>query len=94
MIIKVLGLLDIFIGLVFWIFGIFNMTGLSALVMLLGIFLLVKGIVFFAGFSLASFLDILSSIGIMIASSVGISTIFVVIISLFLLQKGIFSLVG
>jgi len=94
MIIKVLGIFDVFIGLVFWMFGIFNIVSLSSFVLLLGLFLLVKGVVFFVGLSLASLLDIISSIFIIIGSTVGISSMFVVIVSLFLLQKGIFSLLS
>jgi len=94
MIIKILGILDIFLGLSFWIFVVFNLQNFSGFVLLLGLFLLAKGIVFITNFSIASILDILSSIIIIIGSSTQLPLIVVIIVSIFLLQKGIFSLVG
>jgi len=94
MIIKILGILDIFVGLFFWIFMIFNIQSLSAFVFLLGLFLLAKGIVFLTQLSIASILDIVSSIFILIGSSSDLPTLIVIIVSIFLLQKGIFSLMG
>ena len=92
--IKILGLLDIFVAVVFWIFMVFNIQSWSGFVLLLGLFLLVKGIVFITQLSLASILDIISSIAIITASSFELPVIVVVIVSLFLLQKGIFSLLS
>lgn len=94
MMIKILGIIDIITAVLFWIFAIFNVRYLTGIVLLLGLFLLVKGIVFIANLSLASLLDITSSIFIIYASSNEINIIFVIAVSLFLLQKGIFSLVG
>ncbi|MFA5173835.1 MAG: hypothetical protein WC438_01500 [Candidatus Pacearchaeota archaeon] len=91
-IIKILGVLDIFIGLMFWLFGIFGLF--PELMLLLGLILLVKGIVFITGLSIISFLDII--LGFIIIGSTGFEMpkIIVIIISLFLLQKGIFSLLS
>ncbi len=73
---------------------VFNIQSWSGFVLLLGLFLLVKGIVFITQLSLASILDIISSIAIITASSFELPVIVVVIVSLFLLQKGIFSLLS
>ena len=94
MIIKILGVLDIFVAMFFWVFMIFNIQSLSAFVFLLGLFLLAKGIVFLTQLSIASILDIIGSIFIIIGSSVNLPVIVVIIISLFLMQKGIFSLMS
>ena len=92
MIIKILGILDIFVAIFFWIFMIFSIESLSSFVFLMGLFLLAKGIVFLTQLSIASILDIISSIFIIIGSYINLPVLVVVIISLFLLQKGIFSL--
>jgi len=95
MIIKVLGILDLFVGIVFWIFGIFHIIP-SSFVLVLGLFLLAKGIVFITGLSITSFLDIISSIVIITASSTSIvmPKLVVILIAIFLIQKGIFSMLG
>ena len=91
MIIKLLGILDIFIGICFWLFGIFNIIP-SHFILTLGMILLVKGIIFIAGLSITSFLDIISA-GIIIAPiSLTMPNLVFIITSLFLLQKGIFSM--
>ena len=92
--VKILGLLDIFVAVIFWIFMVFNIQSWSGFVLLLGLFLLVKGIVFITQLSLASILDIISSIFIMVGSSSELPVLVVIIVSLFLLQKGIFSLLS
>ncbi|MEK6872854.1 MAG: hypothetical protein AABW90_02485 [Nanoarchaeota archaeon] len=94
MIVKILGILDIITSILFWIFTIFSVKSLESAVLLLGLFLLVKGVVFFSNLSLASLLDIASSIFIIYANSNEIHIIFVIAVSLFLLQKGILSLFG
>ena len=91
MIVKILGILDIFVAIFFWVFMIFNISYLSGFVFLLGLFLLAKGIVFVTTLNIASILDIMSSV-IIIGSSANLPVIIVIIVSLFLLQKGIFSL--
>ena len=94
MIIKILGVLDIFVGLVFWIYGIFHINSLSGLIFILGLFLLFKGIIFITGLSITSFLDIISAIIIISSSGIELPRIIVIIISLFLVQKGVFSLLS
>jgi hypothetical protein len=93
MILKILGTLDIFVAIVFWLFGIFNIIPKS-FVLVLGLFLLVKGIAFIAGLSIVSFLDIAAAIIIITSTGVVIPKIAVIIVTLFLLQKGIFSMMG
>ena len=93
MIIKLLGILDIFIGICFWIFGIFGWIP-ESFILLLGLFLLGKGIVFVSGLSFGSILDIIFSIVMIIGTSIVLPKAIVIIVSLFLLQKGIFSLLS
>ena len=93
MIIKLLGILDIFIAIVFWLFGMFHIIP-SQFILLLGMVLLVKGIIFITGLSITSFLDIICALLIITATAVTFPTLVVALITLFLLQKGAFSLMN
>jgi len=93
MIIKILGVLDIFIGLCFWLFGIFNIIP-SSFILILGLFLLVKGFIFITGLSVTSFLDIISGVVIILASSMSFPNLVIILVAIFLIQKGVFSLFG
>ena len=82
------------IGIVFWLFGIFSIQSWSSFIFLLGLYLLAKGIIFATQLSIASILDIISAGIIIYASSAEIHSLIVIIISIFLVQKGIFSMLG
>ena len=94
MIIKLLGILDLFIGICFWIFGVFNLEFMSGFIFILGIILLVKGVIFMTQLSIASILDIISAILIISSASMGLPIVIVIIITLFLFEKGIMSLLS
>ncbi|MDD5193725.1 MAG: hypothetical protein PHF67_04025 [Candidatus Nanoarchaeia archaeon] len=92
LVIKLLGILDIFIAICFWIFGIFNLKIMAGFILILGLYLVAKGIIFITGLSLASILDIVIGIVIIITSSMTMPKWIVIITALFLIQKGIFSM--
>ena len=95
LILKILGLLDIIAAIIFWIYGIFQIEFLSSFILILGFIMLIKGV----SFSLVSGLDLISIgdavIGLLIiaTSQFFLPKIIVIIISLFLLQKGVFSII-
>jgi hypothetical protein len=92
--IKLLGILDLSIAIIFWIFGIFHIFP-TALITFLGTILIIKGIIFIIGFSFASVLDIICGIIIIIMIASGtiiMPKLIVIIIALYLLQKGVFSM--
>jgi len=93
MIIKILGILDIFVGICFWLFGIFHVIP-SSFILILGLYLLAKGIAFITGLSFISLLDIVSSFIIIASTSNTMPQVVVILVSLFLLQKGVFSLLS
>ena len=93
MIIKVLGIFDLFVGIVFWLFGIFHIIP-ESFVLVIGLFLIAKGIVFIAGLSIISFLDIISGLIIITAASVVLPKLVIILVAIFLIQKGIFSLLS
>jgi hypothetical protein len=94
MILKLLGGLDILIAILFWIFGVFHLNILSSLILILGFFLLVKGIAFATTLNTVSIIDIIASLIIIGSTSYSMPIIVVIIVSLFLLQKGIFSMLS
>jgi len=94
MIIKILGILDIIIGFMFWLFGVFHIESLSGFFLIIGLYLIAKGIVFITGLSFVSGLDIVSGFLIIAAASINMPLWVILIISLFLIQKGVFSLLG
>lgn len=91
-ILKTLGIVDIVIAIAFWIFGVFRFPFLSGLILIGGLILLAKGFIFITGLSFSSFADIVCGLIIIAASSGYANIVVVIIISIFLLQKGIFSL--
>jgi len=91
MLVKILGILDIFIAIVFWLFGILNLFP-NKFILILGFILLIKGLVSIFGWSIASFFDVVCGVIIIIASSVAMPKVLVIILVLVLLEKGIISL--
>lgn len=92
MVVKILGIFDIFVGLVFIFSEIFNFVS-SSFVMFLALFLLLKGIFFIViDFDMISLLDVICGIFILISTAGVIPSLIIYIISIFLIQKGIFSL--
>jgi len=93
MIVKVLGVLDIFVAVVFWLFGMFGLVS-ESFILLLGLILLVKGLVFAVSLNITSVLDVVSALLIITATAVTMPVFVVALVTLFLLQKGAFSLFG
>lgn len=91
MLVKILGILDIFIAVCFWLFGIFHLFN-DKFILILGFILIIKGLIFILGLSIMSFLDIILGIVIAISTFVAMPKVAVILIALFLLQKGISSL--
>ena len=93
MILKILGILDIFVGMCFWLFGIFHILP-DSFILLLGLFLLVKGVLFVFTLNIVSVLDVIAALIIIAASAseIVMPNVVVIIVALFLLQKGIFSM--
>jgi hypothetical protein len=96
-VVKILGVLDIIVALFFWIFGIFRLQDnlfMSGFIMIMGFYLLVKGVAFVISADIASIFDIISGIIIIAATSVLMPKLIVIIVALYLLQKGIFSMLS
>ncbi len=91
MLVKFLGVLDIFIAACFWFYGILGWFD-EGFILVLGLILLCKGLVFLIGLSPASFLDIACATIIILATYITMPVALVIVLALFLLQKGIFSL--
>ena len=89
-IIKVLGFFDLLVGIVFWVFGMFGIIP-GNFITLLGLIILVKGLIFVASKDIASVLDIVSGGIILVSFQVVMPEIVVILVSLYLIQKGVFS---
>ena len=86
MLVKLLGLLDILTGVMV---GLLTFGIKSPLLIVLGGYLIVKGVIFFSG---ASLLDLFFSLVIFYAYLNPVPGIVTGLIAVWLLQKGIFSL--
>lgn len=91
MIVKLLGLLDILIAVCFWLFGFFNILP-GNFMMILAFILLAKGLFFLISMDIASMIDIAVSVLIFISLNFHLPKIVVALIVIYLLQKGIFSM--
>lgn len=93
MVVKVLGALDIFVGVVFILSEILNLVS-GSFVVFLALFLLLKGIFFIVSDTdIISFLDVICGIIILLSAIVVMPSLIVYLVSIFLVQKGIFSLI-
>ncbi len=93
MIVKFLGGLDILSALAFWFFFFFNIIP-EKIIILVAFYLLVKGVFFLISRDIASLLDIISSGIIFLSLNYAIPSFVAILTSLFLLQKGILSLLS
>jgi len=91
MIIKTLGILDVVIGILFFISGIFNLIP-ATIIFIAGLFLLIKGIVFISDFNLPSILDIISGAIVILSTLITMPTLIIYLVTIYLIQKGMFSL--
>ena len=92
MVVKILGALDIFIAICFALFGLLGMFPYN-FIMILGAVLLIKGLAFGFILNIISILDIISGLIILI-SYYGMPKPLVLFVALFLVQKGIFSMLS
>lgn len=90
---KVMGILDILVAVIFFLSDKTSFIPI-ALVWIIGLYLIIKGIGFALLLDFASILDVLSGIIIIISIPIAIYPILFYIIIIFLLQKGIFSLLS
>ena len=93
MIVKILGILDILSGLLFWLNGFFNIIPDSIMIIIV-LYLVIKGVIFVISFNITSILDIVSGIAIYISLTYTLPAFVIIIITFFLLQKGIVSLLA
>jgi len=98
MLIKILGVIDILAGIIFWLSGFFKLIKFnlipSELIFVFGILILAKGLIFIFGLSLTSFLDIISGAVLLLAIITEMPLIIISLVSLFLIQKGVLSFVN
>ena len=93
MILKILGAFDIISAILFWLYAFFHIIP-SSFIVFTAFYLIIKGVFFLISADIASALDILSSLLIFLSLTFTLPKIIVILIVIYLLQKGIFSLVS
>ena len=93
MIVKILGAFDVTIGILFVFSYLFHIIPHSWLIVF-AIYLAVKGVIFLLSADIASLFDIVVAIVIYASTFFNIPVLLGAIVSLFLIQKGIVSMVS
>jgi len=93
MIHKILGSLDLVAAMVFYLAESFNLFATKT-ILIIGIYILVKGILFVITMDLASILDIFSGIIIILSTFITLHSLIIFLVAFFLIQKGLFSLLN
>jgi len=93
MIVKILGILDIISGLLFWLNGFFSIIPDSVMIIIV-LYLVIKGVIFILSKDIASILDIVSGIIIYFSLAYTLPAFVIIIVTFFLLEKGIVSLLA
>ena len=93
MIIKVFGMADLIAMIIFFTSTAFNFVP-SYFVWIAGLYLVIKGITFAILLDIASIVDILSGLIVLLSIAIVIHPLLIAIVSIYLLQKGFMSLVG
>ena len=92
--IKFLGIIDVLIAVIFFVGTFFQIAIFTSFTLFLALILLTKGLLFLFSYDLASGIDVIIAFIIIYATQFTIASFIVVIIPLFLLQKGIVSMVS
>ena len=94
--IKILGIFDILTALLFLInnFDKSDAWFPNKIVLIAGIYLLIKGVLFLFILDFASSLDVISAVIILLSLVISIHPVLSLIVIIFLVQKGIFSLLS
>jgi hypothetical protein len=95
MITKILGVFDLIAAIFFCINNLFDRADTwfpNKIIVILGFYLLIKGILFVAFLDFASILDVICAIIIFVSLVMPISPILSLVIVFFLLQKAFFSI--
>jgi len=91
MLTKILGLLDIFAAITFWLSVFFHIIP-KTLVLLFAFYLLVKGVFFLISLDIASIIDVVCAGVMFLSFNYSLPAFVPILVTLFLLQKGVFSL--
>jgi len=93
MLVKILGIADLISIILFWTSQVFDFVP-HKIIFIIALYFLIKGGIFLLFVDIASILDVLSGIVIFASIYLGIPWILTVIVTIYLLQKALFSLMG
>ena len=98
MLLPTLGVLDILTAILFFINNNFDKSGHdwfpNRIILIAGLYLLIKGLMFIIFLDFTSAADVIAAVIILLSLIVHIPVILTAIVVLFLVQKGIFSMVS
>ena len=90
MIVKILGVFDLISAAIFWLYFFFHIG--SSIIIFPAIYLIIKGALFLISLDIPSVIDIIVGILILISLNFSLPIFIGVLIILYLLQKGVLSL--
>ena len=93
MIIKIFGVLDLIAAIIFGLSYYFNFIPRTMMFIIAG-YLIVKGAIFLFAMDIASVIDVVCGLIILLSIFISISPLIFIITLIFLIQKGLFSLVS
>jgi hypothetical protein len=91
MIVKILGVIDIFAAVFFWVFASYGIIP-EGIITFFALVILIKGVVFLISKDIASVLDIIAAFIMFASMNFALPFIIPTLVVFYLLQKGIFSL--
>lgn len=93
MLVKILGVGDLLAALIFLLSALVGFIP-DKLIWIVGLYLVIKGIAFALILDFTSFFDIAAGIVILLSLAIPLHMVIVAIVCLYLIQKGIFSLLA
>lgn len=90
-IVKILGTLDLLVAIFFWSFGFWHIIP-AGIIAFFAFVILIKGVSFSIMRDFASFGDIVCSLVMFLSLYISLPIFVFIVVSFYLLQKGIFSL--
>lgn len=94
MIIKLLGFLDIVAAILFFINNSFFNILPTSIILVVAIYLIIKGVIFVISADMASIIDIACGIVILSSAFFVLPRLVAVIVAVYLVQKGVFSMLS
>ena len=94
MLIKLLGVLDVMVAILFFANNTFFRFLPTVIVLIIALYLIIKGLIFVLSADVASIIDIICGIIIIASAFSVLPKLVAVIVAIYLVQKGVFSVLS